>query len=339
MDHNYYTDHLGMVVSLADENGRKVAEYEYSPFGEVLIAKGGRAKHNFYTFTGREYLERLGMFDYRARIYDPRVGRFVEVDPLTINVEINQNRFFESDKLLSVLVFETNKNRYIYVSNNPSMFVDPSGKIAKMGRAIATIGRIFTSFSVAFALLRIDQAASKTEAAEQISNLINKYQNIEIVKKTDLKSKLIDIMNKCIDNLGVCDIKDAFNKVAQEAIDKVSFKKLKEEENTFNNKVIPDLRSTFDKISTKVFLDYPVVKILFAMLSNENRCGIKFYLALQDSFANNFAENLRRVEEIKVEVHGIITIPIKINFKNEAQKVINYNRQLDQLRNALKSCV
>lgn len=36
------------------------------------MAEGSRAKKNFYTFTGREYLERLGMYDYRARVYDPR---------------------------------------------------------------------------------------------------------------------------------------------------------------------------------------------------------------------------------------------------------------------------
>lgn len=78
----YHTDHLGTVMFLADDRGKKAAEYEYSPYGEILIAQGERAKHNFYTFTGREYLERLGMYDYRARIYDPRVGRFIEVDQI-----------------------------------------------------------------------------------------------------------------------------------------------------------------------------------------------------------------------------------------------------------------
>lgn len=56
----YHTDHLGTVMFLTDEEGKKAAEYDYSPFGEMLVTQEERAKHNFYAFIGREYLERMG---------------------------------------------------------------------------------------------------------------------------------------------------------------------------------------------------------------------------------------------------------------------------------------
>ena len=100
----YHTDHLGTVMMLTDERGKKAAEYEYSPFGEILGAKGERAKKNFYLFTGREYLSRLGMFDFRARVYDARVGRFIQIDPIQQNFLL-----------------------YLYSGNNPVRFVDRTG--------------------------------------------------------------------------------------------------------------------------------------------------------------------------------------------------------------------
>jgi|GEM_PF-6263353 len=153
----YHTDHLWTIMFLTGKGGKKSAEY--SPFGEVLIAKGGRAKHNFYTFTGREYLERLGMYDYRARIYDPRVGRFIEVDQirerqiifeqsLEFNTYIKDfsisgsnsgsKDFSISDSKLvgcmscclegTIKLEETMKlPMYTYVDSNPLRYTDPTG--------------------------------------------------------------------------------------------------------------------------------------------------------------------------------------------------------------------
>ncbi|WP_284176677.1 RHS repeat-associated core domain-containing protein, partial [Frigidibacter sp. SD6-1] len=35
-----------------------------------------------YGFTGREYDAETGLYHYRARVYDPGVGRFLQADPL-----------------------------------------------------------------------------------------------------------------------------------------------------------------------------------------------------------------------------------------------------------------
>jgi RHS repeat-associated protein len=65
-----------------------------------------------FTYTGREYEPELGMYYYRARFYDPSVGRFLQQDT-------------EPGKLS---VPPTFLSKYIYAANNPTLFNDPFGK-------------------------------------------------------------------------------------------------------------------------------------------------------------------------------------------------------------------
>jgi RHS repeat-associated protein len=57
-------------------------------------------------FTGREWDPETGLYYYRARYYDPKVGRFLSKDPVG---------------------FAAGPNYYTYVLDNPVNRVDPSG--------------------------------------------------------------------------------------------------------------------------------------------------------------------------------------------------------------------
>ena len=57
-------------------------------------------------FTGREYDAETGLYYYRARCYDPAIGRFLQTDPIGYKGGINL---------------------YSYCSNNPIIYVDPLG--------------------------------------------------------------------------------------------------------------------------------------------------------------------------------------------------------------------
>src|SRR4030095_1176890 len=59
-----------------------------------------------YTYTGREFDSDTGLYYYRARWYDPQVGRFISEDPIGLAGGINQ---------------------FAYVGNNPQNGTDPSG--------------------------------------------------------------------------------------------------------------------------------------------------------------------------------------------------------------------
>jgi len=100
----YHADGLGSITGLSDATGTMVQQYSYDAFGNV-VATGSVAQP--FMFTGREYDSETGMYFYRARYYDPAVGRFVTKDPIG---------FGGGDY-----------NLYGYVGNNPSRFMDPLG--------------------------------------------------------------------------------------------------------------------------------------------------------------------------------------------------------------------
>jgi len=112
---NYYylTDALGSVTALADKNGAVVQTYSYSVFGEIINQTG--TLQNSFTYTGREWDSEVGLYYYRARFYDARVGRFLSEDPLGM---------------------VDGTNVYCYVANLPNLFVDPMGLNAALSGAL-----------------------------------------------------------------------------------------------------------------------------------------------------------------------------------------------------------
>jgi RHS repeat-associated protein len=104
----YHADRLGSVSHLTDEQGQVAAVYEYDPFGRPRTWSASVA--NSFTFTGREFDAGTGLYYYRARYYDPSLGRFLSPDPIPPRL---------SDPL--------ELNPYLYVGNNPLRFADPLG--------------------------------------------------------------------------------------------------------------------------------------------------------------------------------------------------------------------
>ena len=100
------TDHNHSPRAAVTSAGQVVAWYNYDPFGELLkeISNVGSIGLR-YLYTGQEWDEGLGLYDFGARLYDPGVCRFYSVDPA---------RQFASP--------------YIY-SNNPVSFEDPTGEV------------------------------------------------------------------------------------------------------------------------------------------------------------------------------------------------------------------
>jgi RHS repeat-associated protein len=97
-------DDSGNTLALADAAGNLVTSYTYDPFGRTTISGAGSA--NVFQYTGRENDGNL--YYYRARYYNPVMGRFVSPDPIGL--------------------VGGDANLYGYVRNNPVNFADPSGK-------------------------------------------------------------------------------------------------------------------------------------------------------------------------------------------------------------------
>lgn len=76
-----YADRMGSISKVVDvATGAIVAEYAYDAFGGQTQFAG--ALFQFYGYTGRETDPESGLKYYRARTYDPAVGRFLQRDPI-----------------------------------------------------------------------------------------------------------------------------------------------------------------------------------------------------------------------------------------------------------------
>ncbi len=104
----YLHDGQGSVRQLANAAGSVTDSYTYSAFGQTLSHTGSSI--NPYQYTGQQFDSSTGLYDLRARYYDPSVGRFLSQD--TFPIDFNN---------------PIELNRYGYTANNPINFTDPSG--------------------------------------------------------------------------------------------------------------------------------------------------------------------------------------------------------------------
>ncbi len=103
-----FTDHLGSILSVADENGNSVFDATYDAWGKQTVLHNYIGLHRGYT--GHEMLNEFGIINMNGRLYDPVLGRF-----------------FSPDNYVQMSDNSQNFNRYSYCLNNPLKYADPSG--------------------------------------------------------------------------------------------------------------------------------------------------------------------------------------------------------------------
>lgn len=118
-------DHLRSTLALTNSSGGVVESQHYEAFG----ANAGSSLTR-YGFTGRERDQATGLTYYRARWYDPQIGRFMLEDPIG---------FGGGDT-----------NFYTYAKNNPLSFTDPRGTDTAGG--LATAGELAEAGEIAIGI-------------------------------------------------------------------------------------------------------------------------------------------------------------------------------------------
>ena len=110
-----HADHQGSVIAHSDNAGTVLARNSYDPYGVAATTNTDR-----FGYTGQTWIPQLGLNYYKARFYSPKLGRFLQTDPI----------FYKDDM-----------NLYSYVRGDPTNLVDPTGEGAK-GKAIAWAVRL-----------------------------------------------------------------------------------------------------------------------------------------------------------------------------------------------------
>ncbi len=126
-----FTDNLGSVLSVVDENGSKFFDASYNAWGRQTVKLNTIGLHRGYC--GHEMLNEFCLINMNGRIYDPVLGSFLSPDNY-VQMPDNSQNF----------------NRYSYCLNNPLKYTDPSGNLFGLDDAFVA----FALFNMASSMMQ-----------------------------------------------------------------------------------------------------------------------------------------------------------------------------------------
>ena len=137
-----------------------VNHLRYDSFGRIT-SETNAAVDFLFAFTGRERDEESGLYYYRARYYDPAVGRFVSEDPLG---------FAAGDGNLTR-----------YVNNSPNISYDPTGLQTAGSTIIHTRLKDIDLYVEWFP--HIGEGKGQIKIIKVIGNRTKELAQVELIKK------------------------------------------------------------------------------------------------------------------------------------------------------------
>jgi RHS repeat-associated protein len=180
----YHADALGSIVAMTNGAGTVTQTMQYDAYGNLQPSSGVSG----YSFTGRDWDPETNLYYYRARYYDPTLGRFLSEDPIGPNGGLNF---------------------YAYVLENPVKLRDPFGlkkwsdaECSKLWAEILGQAVKFAKEFESYDPIADTQSwpmrwgTGKTKSGGH-------YEELENLRK-GLKNRIADWMNNCFDPNSPC---------------------------------------------------------------------------------------------------------------------------------------
>lgn len=107
-----YNGHADVTALINVATGNIDATYYYDAFGNIIESIGAAKDKNSILYSGYQYDEETGLYYLNARMYDPKIARFIQEDTY----------IGDPNAPLSL-------NLYTYCANNPLIYYDPTGHL------------------------------------------------------------------------------------------------------------------------------------------------------------------------------------------------------------------
>jgi RHS repeat-associated protein len=120
-----HQDPQGSVIAWSDASGSVTSSqvYAYGPYGEPSSWTGSR-----FRYTGQIMLPEMQLYYYKARVYDPLTGRFLQTDPIG---------------------YKSDVDLYAYAAEDPINHSDPSGQAWDWKKIFEIVKGVVDSIGVA----------------------------------------------------------------------------------------------------------------------------------------------------------------------------------------------